>query len=148
MNQLYVYIYPLPLQPPFHSPVPPSRSSQTTDLSSLCFAAASCYLFYTWRCIYVNTTLNSSPHLLPPLCPQQLTLTSQYKLAPETTLTSWKRKFCMVVQPINIYGEPNMYETLGREVNRTDPKSGFRVCILMGESDNKQQRIYCNERCY
>ena len=41
-----------------------------------------------------------------------------------------------------------MYETLGREVNRTDPKSGFRVCILMEESDNKQQRIYGNERCY
>ena len=54
----------------------------------------------------------------------------------------------MVVQAVNIYGKPNMYTTLGGEVNRTDPKSAFGACILMGESDNKQQRIYCNERCY
>ena len=33
VNQLYVYTYLLPLHPPSHS----SRSSQSTDLSSLCY---------------------------------------------------------------------------------------------------------------
>ena len=40
--QLYVYIYPLPLRPPSHSlPTHPSRSSQSTELSSLCYTATS-----------------------------------------------------------------------------------------------------------
>ena len=48
VNQLYVYIYLLPLEPPCHTPPShPSRSSQSTRLSSLCYAATSHYLFYT-----------------------------------------------------------------------------------------------------
>ena len=39
-NQLYAYIYPLSLEPPSH----PSRSAQSTELSSLCYTAASHYL--------------------------------------------------------------------------------------------------------
>ena len=31
INQLYVYIYPLPLEPPSH----PTRSSQSTELTEL-----------------------------------------------------------------------------------------------------------------
>ena len=40
LNQLCVYMCPLPLQPPSH----PSRSSQSTELSSLYYTAASHYL--------------------------------------------------------------------------------------------------------
>ena len=37
VNQLYVYIYPLPLEPLSHpAPSHPSRSSQSAELSSLC----------------------------------------------------------------------------------------------------------------
>ena len=41
VNQLYVHIYPLPLGPPspHHPPSHPSRSSQSTELSSLCYTA-------------------------------------------------------------------------------------------------------------
>ena len=43
VNQTYVYIYPLPLRPLCHSPTlsQPSRSSQSTEQSSLCFTAGS-----------------------------------------------------------------------------------------------------------
>ena len=37
MNQLLVYMYPLPCEPPSH----PSRSSPSPELSSLCYTAAS-----------------------------------------------------------------------------------------------------------
>ena len=37
VNQLYIYIHPLPLKPPSH----PSKSSQSTELSALCDTAAS-----------------------------------------------------------------------------------------------------------
>lgn len=45
-SEVYVYLYPLPLDPSFHSPtpIPPSRSLQGTKLSSLCSIAASCQL--------------------------------------------------------------------------------------------------------
>ena len=43
MNQLYVCIYPLPLEPSFHPY--PSRSSQSTVLSSPCYTAASHWLY-------------------------------------------------------------------------------------------------------
>ena len=36
MNQAYVYICPLPIEPP--SPTHPSRSSQSPELSSRCYA--------------------------------------------------------------------------------------------------------------
>ena len=42
MNQLSIYIYPLPLELPSHPPPSHlSRSSQSTELSSLCCIAAS-----------------------------------------------------------------------------------------------------------
>ena len=59
MNQPYVYIYPHPLGTPSH-PQPPShppRSSQSTELSFLCYVAASHYLLHTCQGIYVNATL-------------------------------------------------------------------------------------------
>ena len=63
------YIYGLPLDP-LSSPHP-SRSSQNIKLSSLCYTAASHYLFYMWQCIYVSATLPICPILsCPPACPQ------------------------------------------------------------------------------
>ena len=42
VNQLYVYIYPFPLESPsFSPPLHPSRSPQSTKLSILCYIAAS-----------------------------------------------------------------------------------------------------------
>ena len=37
VNQWYVYIYLLSLEPLSHAHLPPSRSSQSTELSSLCY---------------------------------------------------------------------------------------------------------------
>ena len=67
LNQLYVYIHPI--FPPSCVSLPPSLShpsrwSQSTELISLCDAAASHYLFYIPQCIYVNATL-SLCHSLP-----------------------------------------------------------------------------------
>ena len=68
MSQLYVYIYPyipslcLPPILPSH----PSRWPQSTELISLCYAAASHQLFYIWWCVYVHATLTSSQLTLPP----------------------------------------------------------------------------------
>ena len=39
-STIYIYLYPLPLGPPSSLP-PPSRSSQSTELSSLCYTAGS-----------------------------------------------------------------------------------------------------------
>ena len=41
LRQLYVYIYPLPHGSPTLPPSHPSRPSQSTELSSLCYSAAS-----------------------------------------------------------------------------------------------------------
>jgi len=56
MKQLCVYIYLLPREPLSHFPcIPPSRSSQSTELSSLCYTAApTSSLFYMRQCVYIN----------------------------------------------------------------------------------------------
>ena len=56
MRQLCVYIYLLPREPLSHFPcIPPSRSSQSTELSSLCYTAApTSSLFYMRPCVYIN----------------------------------------------------------------------------------------------
>ena len=60
VKQLYVYIY---IYTPFLLDLPPtspsshsSRSSQCTELSSLCLKQGATCLFYTWQCIYVSAT--------------------------------------------------------------------------------------------
>ena len=66
VNQLYVYTYPLPLDPP------PRCLIAEHEPSSLCHTAASpgCQL-YTWQCIYVSAVLPVRPTPLPlPLCVQ------------------------------------------------------------------------------
>ena len=52
-------------------PPHPSRPSQSTELSSLCCTAASCYLPILHMETYIChcCTLNSSHPLIPPLCP-------------------------------------------------------------------------------
>ena len=76
VNQLYVYIYPhipsllhLPIPPPYPTSLShPSRWSQSSELISLCYAAASTScLFYIWQCIYVHATLSLHPSLPFPL---------------------------------------------------------------------------------
>ena len=68
VNQLYVYIYSLPLGPSSpHCCIPPPRSSQSTKLSSLCYKTAPHYLFYVWQWIYVSLKLLIRPTLLFPL---------------------------------------------------------------------------------
>ena len=59
---MYISPYPLPLEPPFHCPTTfyPSRSSRSTKLGSMCPTS---YIFYTWWCIYVNTTVSICPIL-------------------------------------------------------------------------------------
>ena len=78
VNQLYVYIlymYPLLLKPRSHLPsIPPSRSSQSTKLCSLCYTAAptSCFMHGS-----IYTSMHSqfvSPFDVPPLCPQVCSL--------------------------------------------------------------------------
>ena len=63
MNQLYITY--IPISPPSCISLPPSvshpfRRSQSTKLISLCYAAASHYLFYTWQYILVIWLLLSS----------------------------------------------------------------------------------------
>ena len=54
VNQLYIYIYPLPLQSPSY----PSRSSQSTELSSLCCTVA---LRNLWMLIFTQNIMPTSP---------------------------------------------------------------------------------------
>jgi len=46
----------------------PSRFSQITKLGSLCYTAASHWLFHRYLCIYVNTTFSIRPTLSFPRC--------------------------------------------------------------------------------
>ena len=63
-SAISIHISP-PLEPlPAHSPIPPSRSSQGTRLSSLCYRQlATRYLLYTWWCKYFSATLSIHPTL-------------------------------------------------------------------------------------
>ena len=61
---MFMYIFSLLKFPPTllsH----PSWSSQNTELSSLCYTAASHQLFYKWQCMYVNPYVPSHPPSLP-----------------------------------------------------------------------------------
>ena len=64
---------PLSFESSSHSPPPPhpSRSSQSTDWAPCSIQQLpTSYLFWTWSCIYVNTTISPHHHpLLTPLCP-------------------------------------------------------------------------------
>ena len=48
---------PLPLRSPSHPPSHPSRSSQSTELSSLCYTAASHAVYFTHGNVYVWVSL-------------------------------------------------------------------------------------------
>ena len=69
VNELCVYIYPLPLNPlsyppPFHS----FRSSQSTELISLSYTADFHCLFYIWQQVHVPDTLSTHPTVPFPHC--------------------------------------------------------------------------------
>ena len=68
VNQLYVNIYPLPLGPLFKSPITPSRSSQSTRLSFLCFIQVPTSYLFTHGGIYMSAYLPISPTL--PVLPE------------------------------------------------------------------------------
>ena len=93
VNQLYVYI--LPISPPSEASLPHSlshfsRSSQGTELISLCYAATSHQLsilhlvVYICQCCSVTT---SQPPLLP-LCPQVCSLRLRLYSCPDTRFIS------------------------------------------------------------
>ena len=58
----YIYIHPLPLEPPSH-PIPPSGSSQSAKLSSLLCRAA-CH-YFTPDSVYMSVLLSSFAPLPP-----------------------------------------------------------------------------------
>ena len=60
MNQLYIYIYPLPLKPPSHCP----RSSQSTKLRSLCYTAAFTS-YFTQASVYMSVLFSIHPLSFP-----------------------------------------------------------------------------------
>ena len=62
MNQLYIYIYPLPLKPPSHC----AKSSQSTKLSSLCYKAA-LTSYFTHARVYVSVLFSIHPLSVPTL---------------------------------------------------------------------------------
>ena len=62
MNQLYVHTYSLPLEPPF-PPSHLSRSSQSTKLSSLCYAILQNSLYILHDSVYMTILL--SQFILP-----------------------------------------------------------------------------------
>ena len=71
VNQLYIYIYPhisslLHLPPTL--PIDPSRWSQSPELTSLCYVAASHYLSILHLVVYICPchSLTSSQLTLPP----------------------------------------------------------------------------------
>ena len=70
VNQSYVYIYPLPLAlwPTANLLHSTLLSAQSTELSSLCYSAASYQLFYTRLYIYFNAPLSVHPTLSFPCC--------------------------------------------------------------------------------
>ena len=59
----------------------PSRFSQITKLGSLCYTAASHWLFHRYLCIYVNTTFSIRPTLSFPRCVHKSFLYIQYDKA-------------------------------------------------------------------
>ena len=70
VNQLYVYLYPLPLGPPSHPHHPTylggHRAPSCTPRAIQQFPTS--YLFYTWQCIYVKLNLPVCPTLPFPCC--------------------------------------------------------------------------------
>ena len=65
VNELYVYIYPLCLGPPSPPPSHPSRSLQSTELSSLCYTAGSYQLSILHMVVYIcqSQSPNSYPSM-------------------------------------------------------------------------------------
>ena len=93
VNQLYVYIYPhVPslLRLPPSSLSHPSRWTQSTELISLCYAAASHQLAILHSVVYICPchSLTSSQLPLPCLCPQVPSLGLRLYSCPATRLIS------------------------------------------------------------
>ena len=78
MNQSYVYMYSLPLGSPAHPPSHPSRSSQSTRMSSLYCTATSHQLSVLNMVMHIFQcySLSSSHLLLPPAVPTSPSSTS------------------------------------------------------------------------
>ena len=82
----------IPVSPPSWASLPPSlshplRSSQSTELISLCYAAASHQLFYIRQCIYVDATLTSAQLPPPTPCPHIRSLCLPLYSCPATSLS-------------------------------------------------------------
>ena len=64
VNQLYVNIYPIPLEPPYDPHIPPLWASQSTELSSLCCTAASHQLAILHTVVYISQCFSPSSFLI------------------------------------------------------------------------------------
>ena len=86
-----VCVCPLPLEPLSHcTPAHRCRSSQSTELSSLYYTAASHWPSISHVTVYIcqHYSLNSSHPLLPLLCPQVHTIHLHLYSCPENRFTS------------------------------------------------------------
>ena len=69
MNELYVYIYPLPLEPPFPLPTHLSRSSQGTELCYTEPVLCSIFplaIYFTHESVYMSMRLLRNSYHFPP----------------------------------------------------------------------------------
>ena len=77
VNQLYVHIYPLPLKlPSYSSLIPPRRTWQSTELSSLCYITASYQLSVLHMVVYLCQSQSPNSSHLP--LPHQVHMSAVY----------------------------------------------------------------------
>ena len=75
VNWPYVYICPLPLEPPSSPPPHPSTSSQHRAEPPVLYGSIPLVIYLTHGCVCISVLLSQlAPPLLPPLCPQARSL--------------------------------------------------------------------------
>ena len=113
-----MHTYPLPPEPPSHPILfPPSRSLQSTELSSLCYSAASQELSVSHMVVCIrHAVLSTRPPLPGPYC--KISTSSFYFLTPRALhrhpsplFLSFSASFSRLLIPTS-----NTYMTLGKSL--------------------------------